>query len=84
MKTAIGCIVVRIRRETTQMSGWTRPQLFWTVLSHGQRLCGAHVADARIRGAWKTREPLSYICVIMVSCQDMRCEHFTVNQVLES
>jgi hypothetical protein len=34
--------------ETTRMSGWTRPQLFWTVLSHGQRLCGAHVAYARI------------------------------------
>jgi hypothetical protein len=30
--------------------------------------CGAHVADARIRGAWRTREPLPYTCVRMVSC----------------
>jgi hypothetical protein len=35
------------------MNGWTRPQLFWTMLSHCQRMCGAHVADARIRGAWR-------------------------------
>jgi hypothetical protein len=41
--------------ESTQMSGWTRPQLFWTVLSCGHRLCGAHVAGVRIRSAWKTR-----------------------------
>jgi hypothetical protein len=36
---------------TTQMSGWTELQFFWVVLSHCQRLCSAHVAYARIRGA---------------------------------
>jgi hypothetical protein len=30
------------------MSGWTRPQLLRTMLSHCKRLCNAHVADARI------------------------------------
>jgi hypothetical protein len=38
VKTAAGCIVVGIMGETTQMSGWIRPQLFWTVLSHSHRL----------------------------------------------
>jgi hypothetical protein len=38
MKTAVGCIVVGIRRGTTQMSGWTRPQLFWTILSRIERV----------------------------------------------
>jgi hypothetical protein len=69
---------------TTQMSGWTRPQLFWTVLSCCQRLCGAHVANARIQGVWRTRQPLSYTCVRMDSCEAMRCGNFTVSQVLES
>jgi hypothetical protein len=69
---------------TTQMSGWIRLQLFWTMLSRCQRLCGAHVADARIHGACRTREPLPYTCVRMVSCQAMRCGNFTVSQVLES
>jgi hypothetical protein len=31
--------VVGIRGESTQMSGWTRPQLFWTMLSRGHKLC---------------------------------------------
>jgi hypothetical protein len=66
------------------MSGWTRPRIFWTVLSCCQRLCSAHVADARIRGAWRTREPLPYTCVRMVSCQAMKCVHFTVSQVPKS
>jgi hypothetical protein len=48
--------------ETTRMSGWKKPQHFWTVLSHGDRLCGAHVAYARIRGAWRTRGPLPHLC----------------------
>jgi hypothetical protein len=52
--------MVGIRGKTTRMSGWTRLQLFWTVLSHGHRLCGAHVAGARIRGAWRTTGPLPY------------------------
>jgi hypothetical protein len=70
--------------ETTRMSGWIRAQLFWTVLSHGQRLCYAHVVDAKIRGAWRTGEPLPYTCVRMVSCQAMRCGHFTASHVQES
>jgi hypothetical protein len=36
--------VVGIREETTRMGGWTRSQLFWTMLYRGYRLCGAHVA----------------------------------------
>jgi hypothetical protein len=47
--------------KTTQMSGWTRPHHFWTVLSRRHRLCGAHVAYARIWGAWRTSGPLSYM-----------------------
>jgi hypothetical protein len=66
------------------MSGWTGPQLFWTVLSHCQRLCGAYVADARIQGAWRSRQLLSYTCLRMVLCHAMRCENFTMSQVLES
>jgi hypothetical protein len=58
--------------------------IFWTVLSHCQRLCCAHVADARIRGAWRTRQPMPYTCVRMVSCQAMRYGNFTASQVLES
>jgi hypothetical protein len=76
VKTAVGCIVVGIRWGTTQMSGWTRPQLFWTMLSRCQRLYDAHVADARIRDAWRIRQPLPYTCVRMVSCQAMRCGKF--------
>jgi hypothetical protein len=56
------------KEETIRINGWTRPQHFWTVLSHGHILCGAHVADARIRGAWRTRGPLPYTCVRMVLC----------------
>jgi hypothetical protein len=63
------------------MSGWIRPQLFWIVLSHCQRLCSAHVADARIQGAWRIRQPLSYTCVRIVSCKAMRCGNFMVSQV---
>jgi hypothetical protein len=37
--------------EITQISGWTRPQLFWTMLSRGHRLYVAHVAYVRIQGA---------------------------------
>jgi hypothetical protein len=55
------------------MSGWTRPQLFWIVLSRDQRLCGDHVANARIQGAWRTIQPLPYTC-----------GNFMVRQVLES
>jgi hypothetical protein len=84
VKTVVGCIVVGISKGTTQMSGWIRPQLFWTVLSRCQRLCNAYVADARIQGAWRTRQPLPYICVRMVSCHPMRRENFTASQVLES
>jgi hypothetical protein len=76
--------MVEIGGKTTWMSGWIMPQLFWTMLSHGHRLCGAHVAYARIRGAWRTREPLTYTCVRMVLCQATRCGHFTVSEVLES
>jgi hypothetical protein len=48
LKTAVGCIVVGIREKTTQMSGWIRSQLFWTMLSRGHRFCGAHVVYVRI------------------------------------
>jgi hypothetical protein len=65
------------------MSGWTRPHLFWTVLSHGQRLCSANVADARIRGAWRTREPFLYTCVRILLCKAMRCGLIIMSQVLE-
>jgi hypothetical protein len=47
LKTAVGCIVVGIRGKTIRMSGWTIPQHFWTVLSCGYKLCGAHVAYGR-------------------------------------
>jgi hypothetical protein len=66
------------------MSGWTSPHIFCAMLSHYQRLCSAHVVDARIQGAWRTRQPLPYTCVRMFSCQTMRCENFTVSQILES
>jgi hypothetical protein len=39
VKTVDGYIVVGVMRGTTQMGGWTKPKLFWTVLSHCQRLC---------------------------------------------
>jgi hypothetical protein len=52
---------------------------FLTMLSCCQRLC-----DARIRGAWRTRQPLPYICVRMVLCHAMRCGNCTVSQVLKS
>jgi hypothetical protein len=71
--------MVGIRGETAWMSGWTRPQLFWIVLSRGHRLCGAHVAYARIQGAGRTRKPLPYTCLRIVSCQTMRCGHFTTS-----
>jgi hypothetical protein len=48
------------------MTGWTRPQLFFTVLSRGHKLYDAHVAGVRIRCAWRTRVPLPYTCVRMV------------------
>jgi hypothetical protein len=64
------------------MSGWRRAQLFWTVFSRYQRLCSAHVADAKIRDAWRTRQPLPYTCVRIVSCQAMRCENFMASEVL--
>jgi hypothetical protein len=84
VKTAVGCIMVGIRRGTTQMNGWTRPQLFWIVVSRCQRLCGAHVADDRIQGAWRIKQSLPYTCVRMVSCQAMRYGNFTTSHVLES
>jgi hypothetical protein len=65
------------------MNGWTRTQYFWTVLSDGHRLCGVHVDYAKIRGDWRTRGPLPYTYVRIVSCQTMRCGYFTVSQVLE-
>jgi hypothetical protein len=46
------------------------------VLSHEHRLCGAHVAGARIRGACRTRVLLPYTCVRMILCQATRCGHF--------
>jgi hypothetical protein len=61
--------VVGIREKITHMSRWTRPQHFWMVLSCRHRLCGAHVAYARIRGVWRTRGLLPYTYVRMVSCQ---------------
>jgi hypothetical protein len=70
--------------ETIRMSGWTRPQLFWSALSRDQCFCGAHIAYARIRGVWRTIEPLPYTCVRMVSCQAMRFGHFMASQVPES
>jgi hypothetical protein len=69
---------------TTWMSGWTRPQFFWTILSCEHRLCSAHVEGARIQDAWRTRGPLPYTCVRVVLCQAMRRGHFTASQVLES
>jgi hypothetical protein len=57
---------------------------FWTVLFRCQRLYSAHVADAKIRGAWRIREPLSYSCVRMVSCYAMMRENFMMSRVLES
>jgi hypothetical protein len=76
--------MVGIRGETTRMSGWTRPQLFWTVLFCGHRLCGGHVAYDRIHGAWRIRGPLPYTCIRMVSYRAMRCGYFMSSQVLES
>jgi hypothetical protein len=55
------------------MSGWIGPQLFWTMLSCGKGLCGAHVEDDKIRGTWRTRELLPNTCVRMILCQATRC-----------
>jgi hypothetical protein len=52
---------------TIQMSGWTNKATTFLDCAFSRlkivRCPGAHVADARIRGAWRTREPLPYICV---------------------
>jgi hypothetical protein len=67
------------------MSGWTRPPLFLDrAFSLSKIVCSAHIADARIRGARRTRQQLSYTCVRMISCQAMRCGNFMASQVLKS
>jgi hypothetical protein len=55
--------MIGLRGETIRMSGWTSPQLFWTVLSCGHKLCGAHV-DVEPRNKVKKK---------LTSCRPLVC-----------
>jgi hypothetical protein len=60
--------MIGLRWETIRMSGWTRPQLFWTVLSCGHKLCGAHVSCAHV-----DVEPRNKVKKKLTSCRPLVC-----------